>query len=605
MKKVASERFGLVMILSTLAVIVLIATQLLIHNQTARNQTIKIEGRHIIRLLSSLSFEQLVPAQGRSNLLELLNASQNSSNFAYAAIVNAHNQPLAVTDSGKVSIPDAPLADNKTLWDTEYELEKDQHRLIEFRAPILSNGELAGYIRVGYFQPDIEFELRELPFYGQLALPIFLLVPFTYILIRRELKPLRQASDEINKILKKQNMNTVSQSTDDFQGFMQNFKLFMSMVDQRFEQLGNQHIKAQASTLAISYQRHRIESVLQSLPDGVLVMDETGTATFANSKLIPLIGGSLESISGTKPQEWCENNDVIELLAKYHGNESRWQRSEMVEFNPKNSPAKTIAVSAFPLFSPKDAEKICGTLVVFHDKTQEVLAGKARDEFISHVAHELKSPLNVIHMYAESLLDEQGVTDEQRINAVNTINDEVERLALLISNLLNISKIEAGNIAINRQRIKFAEFLEDTFNSVARSGSENNIGFDLQLPRTLSNIQVDKDLLRIAINNLLTNAVKYNRPGGQVSMRAEETDAAITLHISDNGIGISEHDRGHIFDKFYRSTDDNVLQKSGHGLGLSLAKEIIELHHGKIDLESTLGKGSHFTIELKKTQTGV
>jgi signal transduction histidine kinase len=206
-------------------------------------------------------------------------------------------------------------------------------------------------------------------------------------------------------------------------------------------------------------------------------------------------------------------------------------------------------------------------------------------------------------MYAESLLDDQGVPDEQRISAVNTINDEVERLALLISNLLNISKIEAGSIKINRQLVKFSEFLTDTFNSVARSGSEDNISFDLHLPRNLSNIQVDKDLLRIAINNLLTNAVKYNRPGGQVRLMAEEAEDRITLRISDTGIGISEYDCEHIFDKFYRSTDDNVLQKSGHGLGLSLAKEIIELHHGKIDLESTLGKGSMFIIELKKTQT--
>jgi len=275
----------------------------------------------------------------------------------------------------------------------------------------------------------------------------------------------------------------------------------------------------------------------------------------------------------------------------------------MIEFVPRHNPDKTIAVSAYPLFTPKDAETICGTLVVFHDKTQEILAMQARDEFISHVAHELKSPLNVIHMYAELMLDAQGVSDEQRIDAVNVINDEVERLSLLIANLLNISKIEAGNIKLDRQRIKLKEFLEDTFNSVARNAAANDVQFDLQLPRNMSSIQVDKELLRIAINNLLTNAVKYNKSGGNVSLWAEETENLVLIHVSDTGVGVSSEDQLRIFDKFYRSSDQAIGQKQGHGLGLALAKEIVELHHGRISLKSTPGDGSEFTITLKKTAT--
>jgi signal transduction histidine kinase len=297
-----------------------------------------------------------------------------------------------------------------------------------------------------------------------------------------------------------------------------------------------------------------MESAIQSLPDAVLVMDETGLTTFANSKLASVIGKPLEAILNKKVQHWCDNSDVITLLAKYCSNISRLQRSETIEFIPENNPGKTIAVSAYPIFTPKDVDTICGTLVVFHDNTQEILANNARDEFIAHVAHELKSPLNVIRMYAELLSDEQGIADEQRFNAVNVINDEVDRLAGLVGNLLNITKIEAGNITLNRQRVKFIEFLEDTFNSVARSGKHDDIHFDLQLPRTLSSIQVDKELLRIALNNLLTNAVKYNRPNGKVTLSAEELDDFIAIRVSDTGLGISATDQPRIFEKFYRST---------------------------------------------------
>ena len=454
-----------------------------------------------------------------------------------------------------------------------------------------------------FFKPGISVDLKELPFIAQLALPIFLLVPLTYVLIRRELQPLRQANLEINKALNKQHLGTATETSADFQDFMQNFKHFIDAVDGRFQQLQHDNVKSQASSLAISYQRRRMESAIQSLPDAILVMDETGLTTFANSKLVSVIGQPLEAILNKKVQQWCDNPDVITLLAKYCSNISRLQRSETIEFIPENNPGKTIAVSAYPIFTPKDVDTICGTLVVFHDNTQEILANNARNDFIAHVAHELKSPLNVIRMYSESLSDEQGIPDEQRFNAVNVINDEVDRLAGLVDNLLNITKIEAGNITLNRQRVKFIEFLEDSFNSVARSGKHDDIHFDLQLPRTLSSIQVDKELLRIALNNLLTNAVKYNRPNGKVTLSAEELDDFIVIRVSDTGLGISATDQPRIFEKFYRSTEDQIVQKSGHGLGLSLAKEIIELHQGEITLQSTPDEGSEFTITLKKNST--
>ena len=252
------------------------------------------------------------------------------------------------------------------------------------------------------------------------------------------------------------------------------------------------------------------------------------------------------------------------------------------------------------MFSPNDADSICGTLVVFKDKTSEILANQARDQFINHVAHELKSPLNVVQMYAESLLDPE-IDVDQRITNINVINDEIERLNNLIFNLLNISKIEAGSIALDLQRVKLSEFLTDTFDSVARSGNTKEIQFDLDLPRHLPDIQFDKNLLRIAINNLLTNAVKYNTLRGKVSLAVEETEDNIILTISDSGIGIAEKDQNHIFEKFYRSDDDNVTQISGHGLGLALAKEIVGLHQGKLTMQSTVGAGSVFTLELKKT----
>ena len=603
MKKITEERFGLVMVIAALVVIVVIAGQFLIHRQKTRDAAVRIEGGNVVHLLTNLSYEQLVPTQRQNSILDLLNSRQIDSDFAYAAVVNTSGQPLAASASGAALIPPADLQNNKTLWATEHEFQTqaDQRTLLEFRAPILTQGELAGYVRVGYFKPG--FELQELPFIAQLALPIFLLVPLTYILIRRELKPIKEASKEINQAMKNQHIQAAIDSPDNFQDFMRNFKLFMHEIDLRFNELNNQNFKTKAKTLALNYNRQRIESALQSLPEAVLVMDETGKATFANSKLKTIIGHSLTSIIGAKPHEWCEDKEVNALLAKYYSSQSRLHRSDSVEFKPPHNPEKTLAVSAYPLFTPKDTETIFGTLVVFQDKTQEILAKSARDQFISSIAHELKSPLNVIHMSAEALLEENNISDHERIHSINIINDEVERLSSLITNLLNITMMEAGNMVLDYQRVKIFDFLQDTLTSVARGGTADHTQFDVQLSNNLSTIEIDKNLLRIALNNLLTNAIKYNKSNGKVTLSADEADDQLIIKISDTGIGIDNHDQEHIFEKFYRSENDNVRQKPGNGLGLALAKEIIELHGGKLSLQSTLGEGSTFTVTLKKTST--
>ena len=252
MKKITEERFGLVMIIAALVVIVMIAGQFLIHRQKTRDTAVRIEGRNVVHLLTNLSYEQLVPAQRQNSILDLLNSRQIDSDFAYAAVVNTSGQPLAASASGAALIPPADLQNDKTLWATEHEFQTqaDQRTVLEFRTPILTQGELAGYVRVGYFKPG--FELQELPFIAQLALPIFLLVPLTYILIRRELKPIKEASKEINLAMQRQHISTAIDSSDNFQDFMQNFKLFMHEIDRRFGELNNQNFKTKATTLALN-----------------------------------------------------------------------------------------------------------------------------------------------------------------------------------------------------------------------------------------------------------------------------------------------------------------------------------------------------------------
>jgi signal transduction histidine kinase len=211
----------------------------------------------------------------------------------------------------------------------------------------------------------------------------------------------------------------------------------------------------------------------------------------------------------------------------------------------------------------------------------------------------LKSPLNVLRLYSETLLD--GKLDaEARIEAVNVIKDESERMASLINNLLNIARIESGSVALDRQRTRLRDLLEDVFAETTRNATGKDIKLELDLPPELSPVIIDKDLVRIAIANLIGNAIKYNRPGGRVALCAEESDTQVLVRVLDSGIGIAPEDQAKVFDKFFRSADPTATGRGGHGLGLYLVKQITELHHGSVTLASRPGSGSEFCMRFRK-----
>jgi len=138
-----------------------------------------------------------------------------------------------------------------------------------------------------------------------------------------------------------------------------------------------------------------------------------------------------------------------------------------------------------------------------------------------------------------------------------------------------------------------------------QSRNQADLEFELDIPREMSMLYIDKDLFRIAVNNLLTNAIKYNKPGGRVTMSAREDSDSIEIVVSDEGYGVSDEDGQQIFNKFYRSTDENIRKQVGHGLGLSLARQIVMMHHGDLGFESEPGKGTRFIIRLEKVSTQI
>jgi PAS domain S-box-containing protein len=344
----------------------------------------------------------------------------------------------------------------------------------------------------------------------------------------------------------------------------------------------------------------RLESVIQSLPDAVMVLDETGNVCFANARFRTLLGVSVEDVMEKRPAEWCANQEMAAHLTDCARRAARNVSPGSREFTLDASHRKDIAVMPYPLLSPRDPTHVLGTLVLLRDVTAQNLARQGSSTFIAQVAHELKSPLNVISMYAETLQGGEETTPEFLVEAANVIKDETERMTMLVNNTLNLTKIEMGSISINRSRVKLKDLLQDAFETCVRNDQADDLEFKLELPAEISPVAVDKELIRVAINNLLTNAVKYSNPGGVVSLGAEETESSVRISVRDTGIGIDSEELKKIFEKFYRASSDEVRKRVGHGMGLALAREIIQLHQGTLTVMSEPGKGSEFTIEFRK-----
>ncbi len=592
----------MIIVLASLAVIGFILVELIHAQLNARVTELRSRGVNLMRLLAETPYAQFVSDESRRGILHVIYESANDGQLAYAAVTDLAGKPQSQVAAPGVNIPGIQPGATPSDWLGERTLSLDGAReIMEFHAPLFAEGDIAGHVRVGYFKPMLGLDRQQISFFATLSLPIFLLAPLFYFLLRREVRPLREASGEIQSLIESRALSTVDiRASGELGDFIERFNSLIEFMRGRIDNLEGEQSRLLTSSKLLTYQRMRVETVLQAFPEAILVLDDTGTTNYANARLANLLGCKIEDIVGRKPREWCDDPSLREYLSQLRAKASPAYAAGDLQITLSHAASKTLRVKGYPLFSPKESAEILGTLVVFHDVSEEMLAKRGRGEFVAHVAHELKTPLNVLAMYAEALQGEDGSSEAFRVEAVNVIGDEVARLSGLINNLLSITKIEMGHLKVETRRVKLREFLQDTFDNVSRSGRDANLSFKLELPDDISPVSVDKDLLRIAINNLLTNAIKYSNPGGTVLLRAVETDDAITVSVKDDGIGISAQDQEHIFSKFYRSEDDEVRNRTGHGLGLALARDIVHLHHGDLRVVSEPGAGAEFIIELDK-----
>lgn len=583
-------RLFLSMFAGSLIVIAATMQLLFLYQQKLADDNTRHLGQNLTRLIADIPYGSL-DAKRTSNLLRKAYDSQPGASLAYISLVDEKGEPLFEIAGSGVTIPDAVTSEEPANWYGEHTVGlPGNQRALEFYAPWFVEADMQGFIRLAYTTLGTYSSWYESYPVALLFLFAFVQALLLYAFVLREVGKHQEALD---------GLSATTGASKDLSGLLEGLNDYIGLAKLRIAKLEDEHDTLVTASCAATYQYNKAEAILNTLPDGILVIDDTGTITFANKPLATLFNTQRQQIQEKPLHSWCADESfrqyVRPLLAP--STSTKGKGVSTLEVSEQN---KTLEVSSHTIFSTDKARSRKGILVLVRDNTQQSIDESNRKEFVAHICHELKTPLNTLSMYSEVLLDGNDVTDEFKLDAVNVIYDETHRMKDLINNLLNLTRIEMGSVSMNRQRVKLHDFLLDIYSNITSSAEKSGLKFRLDIPNGLEDIAVDKTLFRIVVTNLLTNAIKYNRPEGEVILKAEETDNSITVSVCDTGIGISEEDRKNIFDKFFRSTEDDVRQIAGHGLGLALVRDIVHMHNGTLSVKSTPGEGSEFMVEITK-----
>jgi PAS domain S-box-containing protein len=361
----------------------------------------------------------------------------------------------------------------------------------------------------------------------------------------------------------------------------------------------DQRVDERTRDLAEALAREHAESsknqaILEGIADGVIVFDEEGKAIVANPAIGRIIGRSADEILGLEietlmGQQVCEEDrGMITNLLK-----DRELRRPSVKFAWGD---KTLSVS----FAPVHARRgdVTGTVAVFRDFTREAEVDRMKSDFVSIVSHELRTPLTSIKGYLDLvLMGASGPINRQQGSFLEIAKANSERLHTLVSDLLDLSRIESGKADLDVQVVSLSEIVDHVTGSLQNEFSERNLTLTLDVPADLPEIFGDPGRIAQVLTNLLSNAYKYTREGG-ATVRVRQVRDALQVDIIDTGVGIANEDREKLFTRFFRGEDSQVRQQPGTGLGLSITKSLVEMHGGKIWVDSNRGNGTVFSFTL-------
>ena len=336
-----------------------------------------------------------------------------------------------------------------------------------------------------------------------------------------------------------------------------------------------------------------VQAVFSAMLDGLVVVDERRRLRMMNMTFTRLFGLG-ETEPGAPLLELIGHASVDRLVAE--AIQAGEPRRESLQMSRGASAGREMEVSAVPLRENSPGAQ--GAVVLFHDVTQLRRVEEMRRDFVANISHELRTPLSIFRGYLETLLDDPQQPPGELLRILEVMERHSDRLNALVEDVLSLARLESPEPDLDLAELDLAEFLPAILRDWETKLHAKELRSELEVPPDLPPLFADEGRLQEVIYNLLDNAVKYSRSGGMISIRVTRIEGEIRLSVSDQGVGIKETDLPRIFERFYRADKARSRELGGTGLGLSIVKHIAHLHEGRVEAESTLGRGTTISVVL-------
>lgn len=342
-------------------------------------------------------------------------------------------------------------------------------------------------------------------------------------------------------------------------------------------------------TEASEEEKRRINLVLRSVPDAMLIIDANGVILLSNLAASKLFGGV--ALQGRRYIEVVRDKDFLSLMETVQ----KEQTTGSIELKIDAPHEQYFMVRVSPLFY--EERRLSGMVVVFHDITRLWKLEQTRKDFVANVSHELKTPITAIKGFAETLLD--GALDDKTraVQFVEIIRANSERINSLVDDLMTISKLELGVITVEKTPVNVKDIMEQVIASLGNKASDKGLALKLSISPEVREIDADRNRLLQILTNLVDNAIKFTETGGVTIGAAWENNRTI-LFVEDAGIGVPRTHLERLGERFYRVDPGRSRNMGGTGLGLAIVKHLVKAHGWDMRIDSTPGKGTKVWIFL-------
>ena len=352
-----------------------------------------------------------------------------------------------------------------------------------------------------------------------------------------------------------------------------------------------ERLQQQMERLALD--RNRLDTILRGMGEGLLVADRDGTVRLLNPAFRTLFRVGEEAVG--HPLVELSRHPQLQTSFRAVLSEQRERIAELTLGGEAD--ARVLLTHWVPL---REGGEVTGVVAVFHDISDLKRLERVRRDFVANVSHELRTPVTVIRGYAETLAGDLTRSDpETAARFAAVIHHHAERLTALIADLLTLSELEGGTIELPLEPIPLAALNDSCCALIEPKAVAKDIVLDCHVDPALL-VLAHRGRLEQVLINLLDNAVKYSPPGGKVALGAALADGKVRISVADNGPGIPAAALPRLFERFYRVDAGRGRDEGGTGLGLAIVKHIVQLHGGKVWVESTPGQGSIFHVELRQ-----